>query len=78
MNMKVRNVCMSGDLPAAEELLAQEINAKGDHYRSYANRSVVMARKLDCDHALDDAIKVRCTDLVHHDPFTKKLTLMRS
>jgi len=78
MNMKVRNVCMSGDLPAAEELLAQEINAKGDHYRSYANRSVVMARKLDWDHALDDAIKVRCTDLVHHDPFTKKLTLMRS
>lgn len=59
MNSTLRNACMSGDLSAAEELLTQEINAKSDRYRSYANRSVVMARKLDWDHALDDATKVR-------------------
>jgi len=65
MKMAVRNACISGDLPAAEELLTQEIEANGDHYRSYANRSIVMARKLDWDRALHDATKVTCTDLVH-------------
>jgi len=59
MNSTLRNACISGDLPAAEELLTQEIAAKGDRFRPYANRSVVMARKLDWDHALDDATKVR-------------------
>jgi hypothetical protein len=54
----VRNACISGDLTTAEELLAEEIDADGNNYRSYANRSVVMARKLDWDHALDDATKV--------------------
>jgi hypothetical protein len=59
MNSTLRNACISGDLSAAEELLTQEIDAKGDRFRPYANRSVVMARKLDWDHALDDATKVR-------------------
>jgi len=58
MKTTVRNACISGDLPTAEELLTQEIDANGDNYRSYANRSIVMARKLDWDHALGDANKV--------------------
>ncbi|OAX39467.1 WD40 repeat-like protein [Rhizopogon vinicolor AM-OR11-026] len=57
MNTKVRKACISGDLPTAEELLTQETNVSSDNYRSYANRSVVMARKLDWDHALNDATK---------------------
>jgi hypothetical protein len=58
MKTAVRNACISGDLPTAEDLLTQEIDANGDNYRSYANRSIVMARKLDWDHALHDANKV--------------------
>ena len=69
MKTAVRNACISGDLPAAEELLTQEIEANGDHYHSYANRSIVMARKLDWDRSLHDANKVRCTDLVHQNLF---------
>ncbi|OAX39465.1 WD40 repeat-like protein [Rhizopogon vinicolor AM-OR11-026] len=49
--------CMSGDLATAEELLTREIDANGNNYPSYANRSVVMARKLEWDRALDDATK---------------------
>jgi hypothetical protein len=45
----------------AEELLAQEIHANANDFTSYANRSFVMARKHDLDHALEDAIKVRWT-----------------
>jgi hypothetical protein len=70
MKTTVRNACIHGDLPTAEYLLTQEIDANGDNYRSYANRSVVLARKSVWDHALDDATKVRCTDPVHHDPIT--------
>jgi hypothetical protein len=58
MKTAVRNACISGDLPTAEELLTQEIDANGDNYRSYANRSVVMARNLGWDQALHDANKV--------------------
>jgi len=58
MKTAVRNACISGDLPTAEDLLTQEIDANGDNYRSYANRSVVMARNLGWDHALRDANKV--------------------
>jgi len=58
MKKAVRNACISGDLPIAEDLLTQEIDANVDNYRSYANRSIVMARKLDWDHALHDANKV--------------------
>jgi hypothetical protein len=67
MNATVCNACLSGDFPAAEELLTQDIYANADNYSAYASRSVVMARKLDWDHALCDATKVRCTGLVHHD-----------
>jgi len=58
MKTAVHNACISGDLPTAEDLLTQEIDANGDNYRSYANRSIVMSRKLDWDHALHDANKV--------------------
>ncbi|KAG0703056.1 hypothetical protein DFH29DRAFT_998842 [Suillus ampliporus] len=52
-----RNACITGDLPTAEELLTREIDADANNYSSYANRSFVMARKHDWDHALHDAIK---------------------
>jgi hypothetical protein len=68
-NPAVRNACISGDLSMAEELLTREIDADADNFRSYADRSAIMARKLDWDCALDDATKVRRIDLVHwHDP----------
>jgi len=49
-------------LPAAEALLTREIDTDANNYNSYANRSLVMARKLDWDWALLDALKVRYTD----------------
>ncbi|KAG2356435.1 hypothetical protein BDR07DRAFT_447208 [Suillus spraguei] len=52
-----RDACIAGDLDTAEELLTQEINTDANAYISYANRSFVMARKHDWDHALQDAIK---------------------
>ncbi|KAG2338654.1 WD40 repeat-like protein [Suillus weaverae] len=52
-----RNACLTGDLSTAEELLTQEIVTDPNEYTSYANRSFVMARKHNWDHALDDAIK---------------------
>jgi hypothetical protein len=52
-----------GDLHTAEVLLTLEIDADSNtDHDSYANRSIVMARKLDWDRALDDAIKVRYAD----------------
>jgi hypothetical protein len=45
-------------LPTAEKLLTEEIDADGNNHNSYANRSLVVARKGDWDHALDDALKV--------------------
>jgi len=64
MNTTVRDACISGDLTTAEDLLTQEIGIHGENYRSYTSRSVVMARKLDWDCALDDATKVRCSSLL--------------
>ncbi|OAX41551.1 hypothetical protein K503DRAFT_797882 [Rhizopogon vinicolor AM-OR11-026] len=58
MNMTTRNACITGDLQEAEELLTQYIDADANNdYNSYANRSFVMARKLDWDRALHDALK---------------------
>ncbi|KAG1888599.1 hypothetical protein F4604DRAFT_2024111 [Suillus subluteus] len=58
INMEPHNACMTGDLSTAEELLTQEIQSSGvnDHH-SHTNRSCVMARKHDWDHALQDALK---------------------
>lgn len=63
MSTEPRNACITGDLKTAEELLTQEIQG-GDvnDHESYANRSFVMARKYDWDHALQDALKVRFAD----------------
>ena len=63
INTTARDACITGDLPAADRLLTQDINADGDDYNSYANRSFVMARKADWDRALDDALKVTYTVL---------------
>lgn len=63
MNTTIRNACSIGDLHIAEALLTKEIDADGSKYNSYANRSVVMARKLDWDCALVDACKVK-----YHNP----------
>jgi len=60
-----RNACVTGDLHTAEELLTREIDADAKDYSSYANRSFVMARKLDWDHALHDALMVRYTGPDH-------------
>ncbi|KAG0698020.1 hypothetical protein DFH29DRAFT_124342 [Suillus ampliporus] len=57
INTTVRNACITGDLPTAESLLTQEIDADGNNYNSYANRSFVMARKSNWDRALQDALK---------------------
>jgi WD40 repeat protein len=57
-----RDACITGDLPTAEELLSQDIHTNANNYTSYAHRSFVMARKHAWDHALEDAIKVSCTD----------------
>jgi hypothetical protein len=61
MSTAARNACMTGDLPIAENLLTQEIDSD-DNYDSYASRSSVMARQLDWDRALHDALKVRYTN----------------
>lgn len=59
ISMAARDACITGDLSAADKLLTQEIDTDGSNHNSYANRSFVMARKLDWDRALHDALKVR-------------------
>jgi hypothetical protein len=61
MSMTILNACTTGNLSTAEDLLTQEIDSDADNYNSYANRSFVMAQKLDWDSALHDALKVRWT-----------------
>jgi hypothetical protein len=58
INTTARNACITGDLTTTTKLLTQDIDADNNDYDSYANRSFVMARKADWDHALDDAQKV--------------------
>jgi WD40 repeat protein len=87
-----RDACITGDLPTAEELLSRDIHTNANNYTSYAHRSFVMARKHAWDHALEDAIKVSCTDpswpwydrltfigdTVHqHSPLINRLHLQR-
>jgi tetratricopeptide (TPR) repeat protein len=50
-----RNALISGELSTAEMILTQEIKAHPTDYTSYATRSFVMARKLNWNHALQDA-----------------------
>jgi lipopolysaccharide biosynthesis regulator YciM len=57
-----RDACVTGNLDAAEELLTQDIHTDADDYTSYAHRSFIMSRKNSWDLALEDAIKVSCTD----------------
>ncbi|KIK47413.1 hypothetical protein CY34DRAFT_799363 [Suillus luteus UH-Slu-Lm8-n1] len=59
INATARNACIAGKLSTAEELFTREIDTDGNSYiyESYANRSLVVARKHDWDHALEDSIK---------------------
>ncbi|OAX32038.1 WD40 repeat-like protein, partial [Rhizopogon vinicolor AM-OR11-026] len=57
INTTVRDACLTRDLYSAEEMLTQQIDADGNDYNSYANRSFVMSRKLEWDHALHDAVR---------------------
>jgi hypothetical protein len=61
INMAVGHACINGDLNTAEEQLTQEIDADRNNYTLYANRSFVLARKLDWNRALYDAHTVRYT-----------------
>ncbi|KAG2128625.1 WD40-repeat-containing domain protein [Suillus bovinus] len=54
-----RDACVTGDLSNAEELLTQDIHTDVNDFTSYANRSIIMARKHAWDNAFEDAIKVR-------------------
>ncbi|KAG2052498.1 WD40 repeat-like protein [Suillus hirtellus] len=57
INTTAYKACIAGDLSTAEQLFTREINTDANSYASYANRSFVMARKCDWDHALQDAIE---------------------
>ncbi|KAG1906278.1 uncharacterized protein F5891DRAFT_557293 [Suillus fuscotomentosus] len=53
----IRAASIAGDLATAERILTQEIAADAKNFASYANRSFILARKLDWDNALRDAAK---------------------
>lgn len=53
----IRTASITGDLSTAEKVLTQEITADAKNFASYANRSFVMARKLDWESAFQDANK---------------------
>jgi tetratricopeptide (TPR) repeat protein len=57
INTTARDACISGELSIAHKLLTQDIGTDGNDYNSFANRSLVKARNLDWDCALDDALK---------------------
>jgi hypothetical protein len=61
----VWDACIYGDLPTIEELLTQQINKDGGGDDSYAVRSLVKARQLEWDSALQDAVKVK--HFAYHD-----------
>jgi hypothetical protein len=54
--MTIRNPYIIGNLPTTETL---ENNVDGSNHISYANRSLLMARKGDWDNALHHALRVR-------------------
>jgi hypothetical protein len=58
MNPNARDACIALNLPTAEKVLNEEIDADSDNYISYANRALIMARNCDWDRALLDSIKV--------------------
>ncbi|KAG2072881.1 WD40 repeat-like protein [Suillus decipiens] len=57
INRTARKACITGDLSTADRLFTEGINTDSNDYNSYANRSFVLAREADWDHALDDALK---------------------
>ncbi|KAG1906277.1 uncharacterized protein F5891DRAFT_1004825 [Suillus fuscotomentosus] len=52
-----RSASIRGDLSTAERILTLEIATDAKNFASYANRSFILARKLDWDNALHDATK---------------------
>jgi len=58
----------------AETLLTQQISADGNNYNSYANRSFIMARQHEWDHALEDAVRVRDIGQSNHVRLQDRLT----
>lgn len=66
INTAVRGACLTRDLHMAETLLTRQINADESDHNSYANRSFVMARQREWDHALEDAVRVRDTGQSNH------------
>jgi WD40 repeat protein/tetratricopeptide (TPR) repeat protein len=53
----IRIASITGDLSSAEKVLTQDIIANAQNFASYANRSFLMARKLNWENALQDANK---------------------
>ncbi|KAG2151591.1 uncharacterized protein EDB93DRAFT_1249232 [Suillus bovinus] len=53
----LHDASITDTLHTAEELLTQEIHADDNSYKSYANRSVVRARRAEWKNALQDAVK---------------------
>jgi hypothetical protein len=49
-------------LPIDEELLTRDIDVDRNNHHSYANRSLLMARKGDWVNALHDALRVRYSE----------------
>lgn len=64
-----------GDLHTIEDLLTQQINKDGGGDDSYAVRSLVKARQLEWDSALQDAVKVK--HFAYHDIINYSLIASR-
>ncbi|KAG1771884.1 hypothetical protein EV702DRAFT_634073 [Suillus placidus] len=62
----IRTASITGDLSTAEKVLTQEITADAKNFASYANRSFVMARKLDWENAFQDANKPKVSPSVEN------------
>jgi hypothetical protein len=69
----IRIASITGDLSSAEKVLTQDIIANAQNFASYANRSFLMARKLNWENALQDANKV---EMIIHTLVKISLTLM--
>ncbi|KAG0703994.1 hypothetical protein DFH29DRAFT_1078588 [Suillus ampliporus] len=57
LNTAAHHACIARDWSTAEQLLTQDINTDANNYTSYADCSLIMARKHHWHHALQDAMK---------------------
>ncbi|KAG2346374.1 hypothetical protein BDR05DRAFT_780248 [Suillus weaverae] len=72
LNTTVHNVCITGDLRTAEDLITREIDENDNNHELYAKRSVVRTRSSDWDDALQDVVKVRYS--IYHDALDDRST----